>query len=102
MKAQSETSQLELSKQISAIESFFASKPDQENGDLEEINKDDALVTFKEFQILDNKVDELILLQKEIAANLLEINRVRQAAAQKKKTAPKVTPKPKPNPLKFP
>ena len=68
----------------------------------EETNKDDALVTFKEFQVLDNKVDELILLQKEIAANLMEMNRVRQAQAIKKKKTPKAAPKPKPNPLKFP
>ena len=102
LKAQSETAQIELSEQISTIESFFAPKQDLENGDQEEINKDDALVTFKEFQLLDNKVDELILLQKEIAANLLEMNRVRQVAAKKKKVTPKVAPKPKPNPLKFP
>ena len=57
---------------------------------------------MKLFQILENKVDELILLQKEIAANLLEMNRVKQAAAKKKKVKPKVAPKPKPNPLKFP
>ena len=60
------------------------------------------MVTFKEFQVLDTKVDELILLQKEIAANLLEMNRVRQTAAKKKKATPKVAPKPKPNPFKYP
>ena len=81
---------------------FFAPKPDPESDGEEEINKGDALVTFKEFQVLENKVDELILLQKEIAANLLEMNRVRQTAAKKKKVTPKVAPKPKPNPLKFP
>ena len=64
---------------------FFAPKPDPESDGEEEINKGDALVTFKEFQVLENKVDELILLQKEIAANLLEMNRVRQTAAKKKK-----------------
>ena len=63
---------------------------------------DEYLLCDKEFQILENKVDELILLQKEIAANLLEMNRVKQAAAKKKKVKPKVAPKPKPNPLKFP
>ena len=58
---------------------------------------------MKDFKALENKVDELILLQKEIAANLMEMNRVRQAqATQKKKKAPKAAPKPKPNPLKFP
>lgn len=101
LKSQSEVSQVALSEQISTIESFFAPKPDPEGGE-EEINRDDAVVTFKEFQVLDTKVDELILLQKEIAANLLEMNRVRQAAAKKKKVTPKVAPKPKPNPLKFP
>jgi hypothetical protein len=30
------------------------------------------------------------------------MNRVRQVAAKKKKVTPKVAPKPKPNPLKFP
>ena len=57
---------------------------------------------MKDFQILENKVDELILLQKEVAAKMLEMNRVRQAQAKQKKKAPKATPKPKPNPLKFP
>ena len=102
LKSQSEVSQLALSEQISTIESFFAPKPDPDSDDQEEVNKADALVTFKEFQVLENKVDELILLQKEIAANLLEMNRVRQTAAKKKKVTPKVAPKPKPNPLKFP
>ena len=102
LKSQSEVSQVALSEQISTIESFFAPKPDPEGGNQEEVNRDDAVVTFKEFQVLDTKVDELILLQKEIAANLLEMNRVRQIAAKKKKVKPKVAPKPKPNPLKFP
>ena len=57
---------------------------------------------MKDFQALESKVDELILLQKEIAANLMEINRVRQAQATQKKKTPKAAPKPKPNPLKFP
>ena len=43
-----------------------------------------------------------MLLQKEIAANLLEMNRVKKAQAKVKKSAPKAAPKPKPNPLKFP
>ena len=43
-----------------------------------------------------------MLLQKEIAANLLEMNRVRQVQAKRKKATPKPQPKPKPNPLKFP
>ena len=94
LKSQSEVSQATLSEQISTIESFFAPKPDPESGDQDEINKEDALVTFKEFQILENKVDELILLQK-IAANLLEMT-VKQRQRRKKKVKPKVAPKPKP------
>jgi hypothetical protein len=103
LKVQSEVSQQTLSEQISTIENFFAPKETTEEGETIEVSQDDALVTMKDFQALENKVDELILLQKEIAANLMEMNRVRQAqATQKKKKAPKAAPKPKPNPLKFP
>ena len=102
LKAQSEVSQQTLSEQISTIENFFAPKETTEEGETIEVSQEDALVTMKDFQALESKVDELILLQKEIAANLMEMNRVRQAQAIKKKKTPKVAPKPKPNPLKFP
>ena len=102
LKAQSEVSQQTLSEQISTIENFFAPKETTEEGETIEVSQEDALVTMKDFQALESKVDELILLQKEIAANLMEMNRVRQAQATQKKKTPKAAPKPKPNPLKFP
>ena len=81
---------------------LVAPKETSDEGEVLEVSQEDALVTMKDFQILENKVDELILLQKEVAAKMLEMNRVRQAQAKQKKKAPKATPKPKPNPLKFP
>ena len=60
-------------------------------------------MTYKQFQVLETKVDQLIVLQKELAANMMEMNRVKQVEAQRKKAAaPKVTKKPPVNPLKFP
>ena len=102
LRNQSEASQVAMSEQIAAIESFLAPEPSPQEGEETEANQEDTPVTIKDFQVLENKVDELMLLQKEIAANLLEMNRVRQAQAKVKKSAPKAAPKPKPNPLKFP
>jgi len=102
LRNQSEISQVAMSEQIAAIESFFAPQPVLQEGEETEANQEDTPVTIKDFQVLENKVDELMLLQKEIAANLLEMNRVRQVQAKRKKATPKPQPKPKPNPLKFP
>ena len=102
LKAQSDASQVALSEQILEIQKFFAPKTEQEDGSDVGVEPEDTLVTVKQFQALEKKVDELIMLQKEIATNVLEINRVRKAQAKKKVAAPKPQPKPKPNPLKFP
>ena len=102
LKSQSDLSQVALSEQILEIQKFFAPKQEPEDGEETGINPEDTLVTLKQFQALEKKVDELIMLQKEVATNVLEINRVRKAQAQKKVSAPKPQPKPKPNPLKFP
>ena len=63
-------------------------------------------MTIKQFQALESKVDQVIVLQKELAANMMEMNRIRQVEAQRKKAAaaaPKnVAKKPPVNPLKFP
>ena len=84
------------------FQKFFAPKTEKEDGSDVGVEPEDTLVTVKQFQALEKKVDELIMLQKEIATNVLEINRVRKAQAKKKVAAPKPQPKPKPNPLKFP
>ena len=102
LKAQSDASQVALSEQILEIQKFFAPKTEKEDGSDVGVEPEDTLVTVKQFQALEKKVDELIMLQKEIATNVLEINRVRKAQAKKKVAAPKPQPKPKPNPLKFP
>ena len=61
----------------------------------------DNIVTYKQFMVLENKVDQLIVLQKELAANMMEMNRIKQVEAQRKKATPKVAKKPPVNPLKF-
>ena len=102
LKVQSDASQVALSEQILQIQKFFAPKQEPEEGEVSVVEAADTVVTVKQFQALEKKVDELIMLQKEIATNVLEINRVRKAQAVKKAAAPKPQPKPKPNPLKFP
>ncbi len=100
LKIQSDATQRELSAQISEIQKFFTVEEPDEAGELEETNN---IVTYKQFQVLESKVDQLILLQKELAANVMEMNRVRQVQAQRAKAQkPKATPKPPVNPLKFP
>ena len=99
LKTQSDLTQMALSEQIQGIQKFFASDPSEEDG---EMDGGDNIVTYKQFMVLENKVDQLIVLQKELAANMMEMNRVKQVEAQRKKAAPKVAKKPPVNPLKFP
>ena len=101
LKVQSDASQVALSEQILQIQKFFAPKQEPEEGEVSVVEAADTVVTVKQFQALEKKVDELIMLQKEIATNVLEINRVRKAQAVKKAAAPKPQPKPKPNPLEI-
>jgi hypothetical protein len=90
LKSQSDLTQIELSEQIQGIQKFFASDPSEEGG---EDDTGDNIVTYKQFLVLENKVDQLIVLQKELAANMMEMNRVKQVAAQRKKATPKVVKK---------
>ena len=100
LKTQSDATQMQLMEQIAGIQQFFA--PDTQ-GEAGETDAGDNIVTQKQFQTLEEKVDRIIVLQKELAANMMEMNRVRQVQAQKKKaTTPKVNKKPPVNPLKFP
>ena len=62
----------------------------------------DSIVTYKQFQALENKVDQLIMLQKDLAAKVFEMNQAAKVAAKKKAVPTKVKSKPAPNPLKFP
>ena len=100
LKTQSDATQMQLMEQIAGIQQFFA--PDTQ-GEAGETDAGDNIVTQKQFQTLEEKVDRIIVLQKELAANMMEMNRIKQVQAQKKKAVtPKVTKKPPVNPLKFP
>ena len=101
LKMQSDMSQDSLSEKINEIQKFFISDVEGETGEEE---PGDNIVTYKQFQALESKVDQVIVLQKELAANMMEMNRIRQVEAQRKKAAePKVVAKKPPvNPLKFP
>ena len=99
LKTQSDLTQMALSEQIKGIQKFFEPEPSEEDG---ETDGGDNIVTYKQFMVLENKVDQLIVLQKELAANMMEMNRVKQVEAQRKKAAPKAAKKPPVNPLKFP
>ena len=94
-------SQDSLSEKINEIQKFFTPDVEDETG---EVEPGDNIVTYKQFQALESKVDQVIVLQKELAANMMEMNRIRQVEAQRKKAAaPKIVAKKPPvNPLKFP
>ena len=99
LKTQSDLTQMVLSEQIQGIQKFFEPDPSEEDG---EMDGGDNIVTYKQFMVLENKVDQLIVLQKELAANMMEMNRIKQVEAQRKKATPKVVKKAPVNPLKFP
>ena len=99
LKTQSDLTQMALSEQIRGIQKFFEPDPSEEDS---EIDGGDNIVTYKQFMVLENKVDQLIVLQKELAANMMEMNRIKQVEAQRKKATPKVAKKAPVNPLKFP
>ena len=99
LKTQSDMTQMVLSEQIQGIQKFFEPDPSEEDG---EMDGGDNIVTYKQFMVLENKVDQLIVLQKELAANMMEMNRIKQVEAQRKKATPKVVKKAPVNPLKFP
>jgi hypothetical protein len=81
------------------MEKFFV-QSDASNEGVEDSG--DSIVTYKQFQALENKVDQLIMLQKDLAAKVFEMNQAAKVAAKKKAVPKKVKSKPAPNPLKFP
>ena len=75
-----------LSEQIMGIQKFFEPDPSEEDG---EMDGGDNIVTYKQFMVLENKVDQLIVL-KRACSEYDEMNRIKQVEAQRKKAAPKV------------
>ena len=55
-KTQSDLTQLALSEQIQGIQKFFEPDPSEEDG---EMDGGDNIVTYKQFMVLENKVDQL-------------------------------------------
>jgi len=101
LKDQSFDTQMKLSEQIAEIKSIFEPSTPEEGEDLME-QEVDNLVKSSQIEALDAKIDELMLLQKDIAAKLLEEQRKAEVQAKAKKRAPKPAPKQASNPLKFP
>jgi Tfp pilus assembly protein PilE len=95
IEARTQQTQGQLAQQMSNMEKFFVQADTSKEGD---DNRGDSIVTYKQFQALENKVDQLIMLQKDLVAKIFEMNQ----AAKKKAVPKKVTRKPAPNPLKFP
>jgi hypothetical protein len=101
LKDQSFDTQMKLSEQIAEIKSIFEPSTLEEGEDQME-QEVDNLVKSSQIEALEAKIDELMLLQKDIAAKLLEEQRKAEVQAKAKKRAPKPAPKPASNPLKFP
>ena len=100
IQSKTEATQTELTAQMSNMEKFFVRADEAKD----EAGADgNSIVTYKQFQALENKVDQLIMLQTELSAKIFEMNKVAKVAAKKKRVVPKkVAPKPASNPLRLP
>ena len=100
IQSKTEITQNKLALQISNMEKFFLQADESKEASGTNGN---SIVTYKQFQVVENKVDQLIMLQKELSAKIFEMNKNAKVAAKKKALAPKKSkPKPAPNALKFP
>ena len=97
IQSKTELTQNKLGLQISNMEKFFL------QADETKAASGNSIVTYKQFQAVENKVDQLITLQTELSAKIFEMNKAAKAAAKKKALPTKKSkPKPAPNTLKFP
>ena len=97
IQSKTEVTQNKLGLQISNMEKFFL------QADETKAASGNSIVTYKQFQAVENKVDQLITLQTELSAKIFEMNKVTKAAAKKKALPTKKSkPKPAPHTLKFP
>ena len=97
IQSKTELTQNKLGLQISNMEKFFL------QADETKAASGNSIVTYKQFQAVENKVDQLITLQTELSAKMFEMNKVAKAAAKKKVLPTKKSKhKPAPNTLKFP
>ena len=89
----------QIADAVLELRQMFVSNADTENS---EVLNNQAIATSSQITAIGVKIDELILLQKEIAAKLLEENRRAEAAKSAQRATTKPKPKPQTNPLKFP
>ena len=68
----------------------------------EEATPNDNIVKASQIEALELKLDEIILLQKEVTAKMLEQARKVEVQQAQAKKAPAKSKKPAANPLKFP
>jgi hypothetical protein len=101
LKGQSFEVQTEIANNIAEIQKIFE-PVEAEGADESAMQEVDNLVKSSQIEALDAKIDELMLLQKDIAAKLLEEKRKAAVQAKAKKRTPKPNVKPAVNPLKFP
>jgi hypothetical protein len=101
LKGQSFEVQTEIASNIAEIQKIFE-PVEAEGADESAMQEVDNLVKSSQIEALDAKIDELMLLQKDIAAKLLEEKRKAAVQAKAKKRTPKPNVKPAVNPLKFP
>jgi len=101
LKGQSFEVQTEISNKIAEIQKIFE-PVEAEDADASVMQEVDNLVKSSQIEALDAKIDELMVLQKDIAAKLLEEKRKAEVQAKVKKSAPKPKATPVTNPLKFP
>ena len=100
IQSKTEITQNKLALQISNMEKFFLQADQDKDASGSDGN---SIVTYKQFQALERKVDQLIVLQKELAAKIFEMNKVAKVAAKKKAIVPKKSaPKQAPNAIKLP
>jgi hypothetical protein len=101
LKGQSFEVQTEISNKIAEIQKIFE-PVETDSVDANALQEVDNLVKSSQIEALDAKIDELMLLQKDIAAKLLEEKRKAEVQAKAKKSTQKPKAKPAVNPLKFP
>ena len=102
LEAQALTSQTELSEQIAQIKAIFTPEVSEDVEGGEEATPNDNIVKASQIEALELKLDEIILLQKEVTAKMLEQARKVEVQQAQAKKAPAKSKKPVANPLKFP
>tara|TARA_B100000768_G_C11260277_1_gene368449 strand:- start:977 stop:1795 length:819 start_codon:yes stop_codon:yes gene_type:complete len=98
IQSKTETTQNTIVSQLSNMEKFFVQADDVED---EAVSGGNSIVTYKQVQALEDKVNKLLEMQQKVSAEIFEMNKLAKLAAKKKVVSKKRVPKAAPNPLKF-